>query len=209
MEIIHTCEKCSMKATYADAVGLDTHYYCDHHKTSTSKKIIGAEASGFRKLVPLISIFVIIIILTIGTATLQDHFSTHHLMSLLMGYFFVIFGAFKVLNIKNFAVAYQDYDVIAKRSVTYAYAYPFIEVILGIMYFLNIGGIYRDGFVAILMLVGTYGVWKVLQDKNYIPCACLGMVFKVPMTKVTLLENLVMAAMALYMVIGALLGSHL
>jgi hypothetical protein len=50
------------------------------------------------------------------------------------------------------------------------------------------------------MSISAYGVWKVLKVKGEIQCACLGTVFKVPMTKVTLFENLFMAAMALYMI---------
>ncbi len=86
------------------------------------------------------------------------------------------------------------------KSKTYALSYPFIEVILGLMYLLSFGGIYRDVFTFLIMSMSAYGVWKALQVKDEIPCACLGTVFKVPMTKVTLFENVFMALMALYMI---------
>jgi hypothetical protein len=79
--------------------------------------------------------------------------------------------------------------------------YPFIEIILGLMYLFSAGGIYRDVFTFLIMSISAYGVWKALQIKTEIPCACLGTVFKVPMTKVTLFENVFMALMALYMVV--------
>ncbi len=199
----HKCELCSMDATYKKEIEGGTHFYCDHHKEEGSVKIMHIrQESEFKKLLPLLSIFGLIAILIAITSYIQMDFSGMNMMMLLMGYFFVVFGLFKLINIKNFAEAYATYDVIAMRSKIYAYAYPFIEIGLGVMYFLYFGGIYRDVFTFIIMAIGTYGVWKVLKSKDQIPCACLGMVFHVPMTKVTLFENLFMALMALYMVLS-------
>ena len=197
------CELCSMDATYKKEVEGRTHFYCDHHKIEGSVKVPHIkQESEFKKLIPLLSIFGLIVILIAITSYIQMDFSGMNIMMLLMGYFFVVFGLFKLINLKNFAEAYATYDVIAMRSKIYAYAYPFIEIGLGGMYFLYFGGIYRDVFTFVIMTVGTYGVWKVLKNKEQIPCACLGMVFHVPMTKVTLFENLLMALMALYMVLS-------
>lgn len=199
----HKCELCSMDATYKKEVEGEMHFYCDHHKIEGSVKVLHIkQESEFKKLLPLLSIFGLIAILIVITSYIQMDFSGMNMMMLLMGYFFVVFGLFKLINIKNFAEAYATYDVIAMRSKIYAYAYPFIEIGLGSMYFLYFGGIYRDVFTLVIMAVGTYGVWKVLKSKDQIPCACLGMVFHVPMTKVTLFENLFMALMALYMVLS-------
>ena len=54
------------------------------------------------------------------------------------------------------------------------------------------------------MMIGNIGVAKALKKSEKIACACLGTIFSVPMTKITLFENLFMAIMALYMVIEAL-----
>lgn len=197
------CELCSMDATYKKEVGGMEHFYCDHHKVEGSVRILYViQESEFKKLSPLLFIFALIIILVGLTSFIQMDFSGMNMMMLLMGYFFVIFGLFKLINLKNFAEAYMTYDVIAMKSKVYAYTYPFIEIALGIMYFLYLGSVYRDVFTFVIMTVGTYGVWKVLKNKDQIPCACLGMVFHVPMTKVTLFENLLMAVMALYMVLN-------
>lgn len=138
--------------------------------------------------------------MTIGTAVCQNNLSPMNLMMLSMAYFFLVFGLFKLNNLKGFAKAYAMYDVIAMKSKTYALAYPFIEIGLGILYLFSLGGIWRDILTFIIMSVSIYGVWKALQKNEEIPCACLGTVFKVPMTKVTLFENIFMALMALYMI---------
>lgn len=199
----HTCERCSMDATYYKETGGITHYFCDHHKEDGSLRLVTLhKESTLTKVTPLLAVFGVIIALTFGTAYLQGDMSAMHLMMLTMAYFFLVFGLFKVSNLKNFAEAYMTYDVLAKHSRAYAYAYPFVEIALGVLYFMYLGGVYRDGFTFILMIISAYGVWKALQNKEEIPCACLGMVFAVPMTKVTLFENLAMAVMALGMIIS-------
>lgn len=154
----------------------------------------------FKKLIPLLSIFGLIIVMTIGTAAYQSDYSGMNIMMLSMGFFFLVFGVFKLNNLQGFAKAYAMYDVIAMKSKVYAFCYPFIEIILGLMYLFFFGGIVRDLVTFVIMIVSAYGVWKALQVQDEIPCACLGTVFKVPMTKVTLFENLFMAFMALYMI---------
>lgn len=158
------------------------------------------QQSTFKKLIPLLSIFGFIIILTLATAWFQTDFSGMNIMMLSMAFFFLVFGIFKLNNLKGFAKAYAMYDVIAMKSKTYALLYPFIEIGLGILYLFSLGGIWRDIITFIIMTISAYGVWKALQVQDEIPCACLGTVFKVPMTKVTLFENLIMAVMALYMI---------
>jgi hypothetical protein len=158
------------------------------------------QKSDLEKLTPLLSIFAMIAVMTIVTSYFQGDVSLMNIMMLSMAYFFLVFGLFKVINLKNFASSYMTYDILANRSKSYAFAYPFIEIALGLLYFFYVGGAYRDVFTFIIMTIGAYGVWKALQSASDIPCACLGMVFKVPMTKVTLFENLAMALMALVMI---------
>lgn len=153
-----------------------------------------------QKLTPLLLIFAFIFILMGITMFVQNDFSLMNVMMLSMAYFFLVFGAFKIINLHKFAKAYMAYDILAMKSKVYAYLYPFVEITLGFMYFFYIGGIYRDIFTFVIMFIGTLGVWRALQKKDRVPCACLGMVFNVPMTKVTLFENLTMALMALIMV---------
>jgi hypothetical protein len=202
---IQKCEKCSMDANYEEVLDGVKHYYCEHHRTDNPVISLNVAGYGnFKRLYPLLSMFAVIGFLTIFTAFFQKDLSGMNLMILMMAYFFIVFGGFKVINLKNFTYAYMTYDIIAMKSKFYAFAFPFIEITLGIMYFFYIGGVYRDIFTFILMSIGTVGIWNALKNKDEIPCACLGMVFNVPMTKVTLFENLFMAMMALYMVVAYL-----
>lgn len=122
-------------------------------------------------------------------------------MQMFMGYFFLIFGLFKVVKWKSFVMAYKKYDIIAMRSTPYAYAYPVIEIGLATAYLTSWSLFYVNIFTLIIMLISAYGVWLKIRNKEEIPCACLGTVFKFPMTKVTLFEDMLMALMALGMLV--------
>ncbi len=118
-------------------------------------------------------------------------------MSDFMAAFFLVFGAFKLFNLAAFAEAYAMYDIIAKRSFIYAYAYPFIEIALGIAYLFRLFPTATNLITLAIMIISSIGVAQELAQKRSAMCACLGTVFKVPMTYVTLAEDLLMAAMAL------------
>ena len=123
-----------------------------------------------------------------------------------MAGFFIFFSFFKFLNLQAFADAFSTYDVLAKRSRTYALAYPFVELALGVLFALGLFTVLANILTVVLMAVGNYGIWLVLKRKGTIQCACLGTIFKLPMTKVTLFENTFMMFMALASL--AIYGSH-
>jgi len=148
---------------------------------------------------PLIIIFMIILAFAIITLFVLGG-NTMDGMRYFMGGFFIILGLLKVLNLKNFAEAYQMYDVVAMRSKAYALTYPFIELILGTFYIINFVPLFTNWATLVLMLVSAFGVYLKLRKKEKIMCACLGTVFKVPMTWVTLFEDLLMAIMAVIMI---------
>ncbi len=193
-----------MEATFqkTDSEGL-VHYYCDHHAPEGAIRIAGASKpeSNMQKFLPLILIFSAIVAFTLIASIMHGWFDLAFSMRMMMGSFFAIFGSFKVFNLNAFADAYGTYDILAKRSRAYAYIYPFLELLLAVLYLANIGGIYRDIFTFILMAVSTIGVAQKIRQKEEVPCACLGMVFKLPMTWVTLLEDVLMALEALSMIV--------
>lgn len=113
-----------------------------------------------------------------------------------MAGFFIVFSFFKLLDPPGFVSAYRGYDLLAQRSKTWAWAYPFIELALGVAYLLEWWPIPVNAVTLFLMLIGAAGVLRALLDKRAIRCACLGTALNLPMTKVTLVEDLTMAAMA-------------
>lgn len=159
------------------------------------------KTTSLKDLLPLLSIFAVVIGLTLIFNYLVFDPSPALGMRLFMGIFFVVFGGFKIINLKGFADAYQDYDLIAQKSRTYAFLYPFLELALGISYLVGMLMLVTNVITFVIMSIGALGVYIKLRKGEEIVCACLGVVFKVPMTWVTLLEDVVMAVMALVMII--------
>lgn len=157
----------------------------------------GSMGHALKDFYPLIGILAVVgLLTTAGVLGLgQDP------MLAFMGYFFLVFGGLKAIRLAGFVEAYQMYDVLAMRSRVYAYSYPFLELGFGVAYLAAWQVQAVSVVVAVVMLIGAYGVYRKLRQREEIPCACLGTVFTVPMTWVTLGEDLLMAAMALYLVV--------
>ncbi len=150
---------------------------------------------------PLITIFSLILIITFASQIYNRHFHPHDAMRVYMATFFIIFSFLKLINLKGFAGAFKNYDFLAQRSSHYALIYPFLELGLGLMFLFNTQLFLANIYTIVLMGVGNLGVLNALRSGKEIQCACVGTFFKLPMTKVTLIENTVMIVMA----IGSLL----
>lgn len=153
-----------------------------------------------KNFMPLILILSAVIGLTALLQLVRAH-NIHEIMYDFMGLFFLVFSLFKISNISAFAEAYSTYDIIAKRSRVYGFLYPFIELTLGVMYLARFQLVIANWITLVAMIIGSIGVGYELAQKKTIVCACLGAVFKIPMTYVTLLEDVIMGAMALYMIL--------
>lgn len=150
--------------------------------------------------------FVLFLILgAIVTATVVTQFwfdvmTVKDFMRIFMGLFFITFGFFKILDWKGFAYAFAEYDIIASKVKLYAYAYPLIEFVLGVSYLSNRANMVIHVVTAIIMFVGSVGVLLSLREQKEIQCACLGTIVKLPVSSITLIEDVGMGVMALYMI---------
>lgn len=114
-----------------------------------------------------------------------------------MGITFLIFGAIKLLRWQGFVDAFRSYDDLAQRFYWYAVIYPFFEIGLGLLYWLRIAPVFTNVATIALTSLTTLSVVKELRKNNPFPCACLGTVFVLPMTWVTLAENMFVIVVAL------------
>ena len=147
-------------------------------------------------LYPLLLIVGFIAGVTILVAVRTGSFAVEVLMRHFMAGFFIVFGFFKLLDLRGFTETYRTYDLAARVVPAWAWIYPFVEVALGAAYLLAITPVLTNIVTLLLMTLGAIGVAKALFDKRRIRCACLGTVLNLPMTTVTLVEDLGMAAMA-------------
>ena len=181
---------------------LPTKYVITEKGNIDSLRTISEEKSKWGQLRPLFLIFTYLF----ASAFLLNYrnWSTSEAMLDFMGLFYIVFSFFKFLDLKGFPESFRMYDPLAKAVPFYGWAYPFIELLLGILFLMRIQvSIARWATVAILGIT-TIGVIKTLLDKKNIRCACLGTALNLPMTEATFIENTIMLVMALSMLIGVI-----
>jgi cation transport ATPase len=130
-----------------------------------------------------------------------EHFSWMHFMNNFMAGFFIVFSFFKFLNLKSFAESYAMYDLLAMKVPAFGFVYPFIELGLGLAYLTAFQPAFTNWATVIIMGFSSIGVIQSVVDKRKIRCACLGTVFNLPMSTVTIIEDLLMVGMAILMII--------
>jgi hypothetical protein len=148
--------------------------------------------SWFQTYKPVIIIFAYITVLSvIGAGSDWKLF-----MNLFMGGFFIAFSFFKMLDLGAFAESYSMYDIVARRFKSWGYIYAFTELILGLAYLLHFYPLITNSITFIIMIVSIIGVLQSVLNKRKIQCACLGAVFNLPMSTVTIIEDALMIFMS-------------
>ena len=117
-------------------------------------------------------------------------------MRFFMAGFFLVFSFFKLLDINAFADAYSRYDLLAMRWRGWGLIYPFVELGLGMAYLANVNPQATHLVTILVMGFSAVGVIQAVANKTQIQCACLGTVFKLPMSTVTIVEDVGMVLMA-------------
>ncbi len=117
----------------------------------------------------------------------------------------VVLALLKLQNVETFATMFLNYDLLAKRWVPYSYIYPYAEGLAGI---LMVAGALTWLSVPVALFIGTVGAVSVFKavyiDRRELKCACVGGSSNVPLGFVSLTENLMMIAMAVWMGLSAL-----
>ncbi len=160
------------------------------------------EASKFQQLKPLFLIFLYLVVASVLLN--MDGGSLNEAMLDFMGLFFIVFSFFKLLDLKGFPESFRMYDPLAKVVPVYGWIYPFLEVALGLMFLMRFE--LRIAVIITLVILGitTIGVTRSLVNKKAIRCACLGTALNLPMTEATFIENAVMLAMGIFMLLNGL-----
>ncbi|AYO75524.1 glutaredoxin family protein [Sphingobium yanoikuyae] len=108
----------------------------------------------------------------------------------------------KLKDVDSFATMFLNYDLLAKRWVPYAYAYPFAEGLAGV---LMMSGALMWISIPVAAFIGTIGAASVFKavyiGKRELKCACVGGDSNVPLGFVSLTENVMMVAMAVWMLV--------
>jgi glutaredoxin len=122
-----------------------------------------------------------------------------------IGFSMAVLALLKLQNIESFATMFLNYDLLAQRWVRYSYIYPFAEGLAGV---LMIAGVLTWLSAPVALFIGTVGAVSVVKavylDRRELKCACVGGSSNVPLGFLSLTENLMMVAMAVWMGLAAL-----
>ena len=117
-----------------------------------------------------------------------------------IGFSMCVLALLKLQDVETFSSMFLGYDLLGKRWVRYAYAYPYLEAGAGV---LMVAGALNWLSIPVALFIGGVGAVSVFKavyvDKREIKCACVGGASKVPLGFVSLTENLMMVAMAVWM----------
>jgi glutaredoxin len=167
------------------------------------KRVADPKATSYR---PVVALFA----MTALTAAAASYAVTGNVFTLraaewFIGFSMVVLALLKLQNIETFSTMFLNYDLLAGRWVPYGYVYPFAEAVAGV---LMVAGALTWLSVPIALFIGTVGAVSVFKavyiDRRELKCACVGGSSNVPLGFVSLTENLMMIAMAVWMALGAL-----
>jgi glutaredoxin len=165
------------------------------------KRVAEPKATSYRPVVALFS-------MTALGALAASYAITGSVFTLLaaewfIGFSMVVLALLKLQNIESFATMFLNYDLLAKRWVPYSYIYPFAEGLAGV---LMISGALTWLSVPVALFIATIGAVSVFKavyiDKRELKCACVGGSSNVPLGFISLTENLMMIAMAVWMALA-------
>lgn len=148
-------------------------------------------------------LFVLILIAAAATWAVVYRFSPKESgwMPIFMGIFLCQFAMLKLFRPEGFVEGFQKYDWLSQQWLGYAYLYPSIELGLGLSYLVYAWPLLSNLVTIAVMGEGMISVFAALRKGLDVRCACMGTVLDVPLSTVTLTEDIFMIFMAMWMLI--------
>lgn len=155
---------------------------------------------------PVIAIFAMTALMALAADTAAGGAVSWRALQWFIAFSMCVLAILKLQDVEKFSTMFLHYDLLARRWVSYAYLYPFGEALAGV---LMIAGVAMWLSVPLALFIGGVGAASVFKavyiDRRELKCACVGGSSNVPLGFVSLTENLMMVAMALWMLAEAAL----
>lgn len=168
---------------------------------NSHSEVLEETKSFFDTYKPVLLLFAYVFVISFIASWQNGNINWMEFMRFFMAGFFLSFSFFKLINLKGFAESYAMYDIVAKKIPAWGYVYAFVELGLGLAFALNFNPLVTNWITLIVMTVSIIGVLQSVLNKRKIQCACLGAVFNLPMSTLTIIEDLLMIAMSAAMLI--------
>jgi len=202
----------------------ETDAFKAHHKVETTPQtfIDGVRIGGYEELRaylgkplpdpktvsyrPVIAVFAMTALMALAADFAAGGAVTWRALQWFIAFSMCALAMLKLQDVEKFSTMFLNYDLLARRWVPYSYVYPFAEALAGV---LMIAGVAMWLSVPVALFIGGIGSVSVFKavyiDKRELKCACVGGNSNVPLGFVSLTENLMMVAMAVWMLAKAAL----
>jgi glutaredoxin len=160
-------------------------------------------APGETSYKPVIAVFVITALMALATsfAALGTPF-TVRAIEWFIAFSMCVLALLKLQDVERFSSMFLNYDLLARRWVPYGHVYPFAEAAAGVLMITHALQWVSIPIALVIGGIGAVSVFKaVYVDKRELKCACVGGNSTVPLGFVSLTENLMMVAMAVWMLV--------
>src|SRR5688500_9343864 len=166
------------------------------------KPVADPKATSYR---PVIALFAMTALMALAASyAVYGSPFTGRALEWFIAFSMAVLALLKLQNIETFSAMFLNYDLLARRFVPYSYIYPFAEALAGI---LMIARALNWISIPVALFIGTVGAVSVFKavyiDRRELKCACVGGSSNVPLGFVSLTENVMMIAMALWMALAA------
>jgi glutaredoxin len=169
------------------------------------KRVQDPKATSYR---PVAVLFVLTALSAVAaTYAIWGELLTLQTVRWFIAFSMVVLAMLKLQNVETFSAMFLNYDLLARRWVPYSYVYPYAEAFAGV---LMIAGALTWLSAPVALFIGSIGAVSVFKavylDKRELKCACVGGSSNVPLGFISLTENLMMIAMAVWMAADAFSG---
>ena len=153
---------------------------------------------------PVVAVFAMTALMALATSyAVMGSFLTVHAAQWFVAFSMCVLAILKLQNIESFATMFLNYDLLAQRWLPYSYIYPFAEALAGA---LMASGALKMISIPVALFIGTVGAisvfYAVYVQKRELKCACVGRSNNVPLGFISLTENVMMVAMAIWMALS-------
>lgn len=149
---------------------------------------------------PIIYIYLFSFLVTLNLTFYNDYLLRNSLL-VFLGTFSLTFAGLKFYNFKGFLNSFVEYDFVSKKFIFYAYIFPIFELIFGVLFLFQFENFYLEVLCLIFFSINFISVMNALLKKQKYMCACLGGMFNVPLSYVSLIENITMISGVLFLLI--------
>ena len=181
--------------TFIDGVRIGGH---DDLRRHFGLKVADPDATSYT---PVIALFAMTALMALAASfAVEGNAFTLRAAEWFISFSMIVLALLKLQDVDKFATMFLNYDLLAKRWIPYASIYPFAEGLAGVLMTAHALPWLSIPLALFIGGIGAVSVFKAVYiDKRDIKCACVGGSSKVPLGFVSLTENVMMVAMALWM----------